>query len=253
MLSSQSPRNLVLNEFNTKIPKRLASQTLESTPPSEAIRCFSDEKHQLPTGRAAGGVPLVLGCIVLALGCAGRQSPSEVEQDCQGGEAWHDDDAKRFVGCIRITGDLKIGGALQSTAVFSELQEVSGNLEIGPSYQLTSLAGLSKLKRVGGTFRIRNTQSLSGLFLGSLEEVGASLEILGNLSFETVSLHSLVRVGASLKVEHNNNLQRLDLSKLVHLGGESVIYGRKLDSLVTPDKNDWEKMRTKPAILTPVY
>ncbi len=38
-------RNLVLDQSNTQIPKRLASQTLDSTPPLEAIRCFSDEKH----------------------------------------------------------------------------------------------------------------------------------------------------------------------------------------------------------------
>ncbi len=43
------PRNLVLNEFNTQNPKRLASQTLDSTPPAEAIRCFSDKKHQPPS------------------------------------------------------------------------------------------------------------------------------------------------------------------------------------------------------------
>ncbi len=42
-------RNLVLNKFNTQIPKRSASQTPDTTPPSEAIRCFSDEEHQLPS------------------------------------------------------------------------------------------------------------------------------------------------------------------------------------------------------------
>ncbi len=36
------------NRFGTQTPKRLASQTLASTPPSEAIRCFSDKKHHLP-------------------------------------------------------------------------------------------------------------------------------------------------------------------------------------------------------------
>ncbi len=46
MKSRPTTRNLVLNKFNTKIPKRLASQTLASTPPSEATQCFSDEKHQ---------------------------------------------------------------------------------------------------------------------------------------------------------------------------------------------------------------
>ncbi len=35
------------NKFNTQIPKRLALQTLGTTPPSEAIRCSSDEEHQL--------------------------------------------------------------------------------------------------------------------------------------------------------------------------------------------------------------
>ncbi len=44
----------MLNKFNTQIPKRLASQTLGITPPSEAIRCFSDEKHQPPRKLVAG-------------------------------------------------------------------------------------------------------------------------------------------------------------------------------------------------------
>ncbi len=35
----------MLNEFNTQVPKRLASQTLDITPPTEAIGCFSDENH----------------------------------------------------------------------------------------------------------------------------------------------------------------------------------------------------------------
>ncbi len=35
----------MLNKLHTQIPKRLASQTLGVTPPTEAIRCFSDQKH----------------------------------------------------------------------------------------------------------------------------------------------------------------------------------------------------------------
>ncbi len=38
----------MLNEFNTQIPKRLASQTLDFTPPTSVVQCFSDKKHQLP-------------------------------------------------------------------------------------------------------------------------------------------------------------------------------------------------------------
>ncbi len=41
------PTNLVSNKFNTQIPKRLASQTLDITPPSEAIGCSSDEDHRI--------------------------------------------------------------------------------------------------------------------------------------------------------------------------------------------------------------
>ncbi len=51
-------RNLALNEFNTQIPKHLASQTLDITPPAEAIRCSSDEKHHSHTAEVQIGFSL---------------------------------------------------------------------------------------------------------------------------------------------------------------------------------------------------
>ncbi len=45
------------NEFNTQVPKRSASQTLDITPPTEAIRCSSDNEHH-HRGRHGRTIPI---------------------------------------------------------------------------------------------------------------------------------------------------------------------------------------------------
>lgn len=197
-----------------------------------------------------------VGVIVLALvlGCGGQgQAPETPAQDCRGGKSWHDEDAQRFVGCKVIVGDLKLGGALQTATAFRSLTEVQGSLEIGPSYQLRNLSGLSSLQRVNGDLLVVNTQSLSGVFFPQLREVGGGLTIRGNLSLQTASLHGLWGVGSDIKVDLNHELERLDLSALTEVGGQSVIHGRKLQSIVGAPIKDWQKAPTKPAMPSRVY
>ncbi len=74
----------MLNKFNTQIPKRLASQTLAITPPSEAIRCFSDEKHHpwypstigdvIRRFQPGGGLALAMAVFVALAACGPRRS-----------------------------------------------------------------------------------------------------------------------------------------------------------------------------------
>lgn len=108
-----------------------------------------------------------------------------------------DEDAARLTSCTAIEGDLVVG----------------------PSFALGSLAALDRIERVTGALEIESNAALAGLFMPGLRRVGGSVTVESNLSAETVSLHHLVEVGGDLVVQGNRSLVRLDLSALTRVGG----------------------------------
>jgi hypothetical protein len=180
--------------------------------------------------------------VLLALSCGGKvPRPSTPAQDCQGAKVWHQDESARFRGCVKVEGNLELGGALTSASDFSALRQVSGNLVIGPSYQLNDLAALAGLRIVEGSLLVKNNMRLGGLFLGDLSRVGGDVQITGNTALRRVSLHHVSEIGGELTLgEANRGLEAVDLSGLQMLNGVKL-------------QIDWRKARPEAVLRAPLY
>src|SRR5450432_4214674 len=66
-----------------------------------------------------------------------------------------------YRGCARITGDLNVSG-VTSLAALSELQRVDGSFSVANTERLESLAGLERLESVG-RLQLRNNRRLTDL------------------------------------------------------------------------------------------
>ncbi|HEY0136267.1 MAG TPA: hypothetical protein VGB85_19415, partial [Nannocystis sp.] len=90
------------------------------------------------------------------------------------------------------------------------IEEVNGDLTIGPTIALTSLAPLKNLRRVGGTLDIYDNAALVDLTgLDGLEEVGEWLIVRYNAALVTMDgLGALTRLNA-LEVSSNDSMVAL--------------------------------------------
>lgn len=172
---------------------------------------------------------LLAGLLWAGCGSKGTATEPVARQDCRGGKVWHADDAVRLQGCIKVDGSLHLGGALEAVDELLNLEHISGNLSVGPSYRLGSLAALGALRHVGGDVLIESNPLLSGVYLGRLTTVSGDLRIRHNKALTAVSMHTLRRVGGILAIENNARLQRLDLGTFKEAVGGNEISGKSLD------------------------
>lgn len=107
----------------------------------------------------------------------------------------------------------------EEAAALAGCAAIAGDLVIGPSFALSSLAPLQRIEEVGGSLEIASNAALAGVFLPGLRRVAGSVTIESNLQAETVSLHHLVEVGGDLVVQGNRSLVRLDLGALTSVRG----------------------------------
>jgi hypothetical protein len=159
------------------------------------------------------------------------------------------EDVVKFAGCSTAAGVTIRTGATIDVTPLSELEEITGDLAIGPTVGVDSVA-FNGLLRVGGTIRIVSNGSLRGLFLPRLEHVGR-IEVDGNVVLTTISMPRLVDVKGSLVVTDNHGLELLSASTLTRIGGELVIVGHpKLNLLELPRLMHMETIRVEgnPAI-----
>jgi hypothetical protein len=107
----------------------------------------------------------------------------------------------------------------EEAAALAGCRVIRGDLVVGPSFAMSSLAALGTIEEVTGSFEVSSNAALAGLYMGGLRKVGGSVTVDSNLSAETVSLHHLIEVGGDLVVRDNRTLVRLDLSALRRVGG----------------------------------
>ena len=118
-------------------------------------------------------------------------------------------------------------------AALAPCKSIAGDLAIGPSFALRSLAPLARIERVAGGLDVSDNLELTGVYLPALTAVGGDLVIESNRQVGTVSLHRLVEVGGNLTVRDNRELLRLDLGALRRVGGRVEIGGHpQLDTVV---------------------
>lgn len=108
-------------------------------------------------------------------------------------------DAEALANVNRIRGDLRILGSDLVDADFSQLQQITGDLEIEGNVALTQL-DFSGLTRVGG-----------------------ALDLGDNLNLTDAAFGQLIFVGEHLYVGENAQLDALDLSAVEHVGGALII------------------------------
>lgn len=139
-------------------------------------------------------------CLLAACGAGEKAGPAPAPAPrCPAGDVVVrvEEDAAALAGCTAIEGDLLVG----------------------PSFALGSIAALGRIERVTGSLEISSNAALTGVFMAGLRSVTGNVTVESNLSAETVSLHHLVEVGGDLVVRDNRGLVRLDLGALTRVGG----------------------------------
>jgi hypothetical protein len=133
------------------------------------------------------------------------------------------EDVKKFAGCEKVTGIQIRTGATIDVAPLSELEEITGDLSIGPTVGVESVA-FNGLLRVGGTIRVANNGSLRGLYFPRLEHVGR-IEVDNNAVLTSISMPRLARIDGSMVITDNNALELITTTRLVDVGQELVVAG----------------------------
>lgn len=165
-----------------------------------------------------------LALLALLPGCfLFKSSPSASCQEGRTVELSLPEDVKKFAGCEKATGIQIRTGATIDVRPLSELEEITGDLSIGPTVGLDSVA-FNGLLRVGGTIRVANNGSLRGLYFPRLEHVGR-IEVDNNAVLSTISLPRLAKVDGSMVITDNNALELITTSLLVEVGQELVVAG----------------------------
>lgn len=144
------------------------------------------------------------------------------------------EEVAHFAGCTQAAGLTIRTGATIDVTPLGQLEEITGDLSIGPTVGVDSVA-LNGLVRVGGTIRVVSNGSLRGLFLPRLEHAGR-IEVEGNVVLSTISMPRLVDVQGSLVITDNHGLELLSASSLTTIGGELVIVNHPKLNLVELSK-----------------
>jgi hypothetical protein len=143
------------------------------------------------------------------------------------------DDIAGYAGCKRALGLAIRTGATIDLAPLRELDEITGDLAIGPTVGVETVS-LPALRRVGGAIRVASNGSLRALFLPLLEHAGR-VDVDNNIVLGTISLPRLIDIAESLVVTDNRVLALVDVPSLVSVGNELVIDGQpKLELVDAP-------------------
>jgi hypothetical protein len=140
------------------------------------------------------------------------------------------EDVNKLAGCLQLQGITIRTGATIDVSPLKELEEISGDLSIGPTVGLDE-AAFNGLLRVGGTIRVANNGSLRGLFFPRVERIGRA-EIENNVVLNSISMPRLGTVDGALVIADNGGLEMISAPLLATVGKELVIAGhRKLHLL----------------------
>lgn len=140
------------------------------------------------------------------------------------------EDVRRLAGCTQLAGVVIRTGATLDVAALKELEEIAGDLTIGPTVGVDEIA-FNGLVRVRGTIRVANNGSLRGLFFPRLERAGR-IEVDNNAVLTSISMPRLASVDGALVVTDNGGLELVSAPRLGTIGNELVISGHpKLELL----------------------
>ena len=140
------------------------------------------------------------------------------------------DDVARFAGCTRARNVVIHTGATVDLAPLAHLDEIRGDLVIGPTVGIEE-AGLNGLEHVGGAIRVTDNAAMHGLYLPRLIDAGRVV-IDGNRGLRTVALPRAHEIHGAFVVTDNPKLELVTATELVQIDRELVIAGQpKLENL----------------------
>ena len=180
--------------------------------------------------------------LALLAGCFHRGKPSSACPTDRTVELSLPEDVVRITGCEKVGGVMIRTGATIDVSPLSDLEEIVGDLTVGPTVGVDTIA-FNGLLRVGGTIRVANNGSLRGLYLPRLEHAGR-IEVDNNAVLSTISVPRLADVSNSLVITDNNALELVTATLLTTIGQELVISGHpKLELLEMPRITRMETIR----------
>jgi hypothetical protein len=166
-----------------------------------------------------------LALLALLAGChVFRHAPNPSCQEGSTVELSLPEDVKHFAGCERASGILIRTGATIDVTPLADLEEVTGNIWVGPTVGVDAIT-LNGLVRVGGTIHVANNGSLRGLYLPRLEQAGR-IEVDNNAVLTTISIPRLAHVDGSFVITDNTSLEMITATRLATVGQELVIAGQ---------------------------
>jgi hypothetical protein len=122
-------------------------------------------------------------------------------------------DVARFAGCKQASGVAIRTGATIDTEPLRELEDITGDLVIGPTVGVEQIQ-LNDLQRVGGAIRVASNGSLRSLFLPRLEAAGR-IDVESNVSLTAISMPRLTTVAGAVVIVNNLDLELVAASALV--------------------------------------
>ncbi len=144
------------------------------------------------------------------------------------------EDVQGFAGCKTASGITIRTGASIDVGPLRELEEISGDLVIGPTVGVDEVA-FNGLTRIGGAIRVTGNPSLRSLFLPRLEEAGR-IAIDSNTQLTTIALPRIALVKGAIVLTDNRSLELFEAGELITVGHELVISGHPKLSNVELDR-----------------
>ena len=133
------------------------------------------------------------------------------------------EEVKKVAGCTQLSSVMIKTGATIELSPLAELEEITGDLSIGPTVGLDE-AAFNGLLHVGGTIRVANNGSMHGLFFPRMERAGR-IEIENNAVLNSISMPRLAVVDGAAVITDNGGLEMISAPLLASVGKELVIAG----------------------------
>jgi hypothetical protein len=171
--------------------------------------------------------------LLLLTACASGRGAGQRARNCpldRAAELGLQEDVVKLAGCTVLQGITIRTGASIDVAPLSELEEITGDLSIGPTVAVDE-AAFNSLLHVGGTIRVASNSALRGLFFPRIERIGRA-EIENNAMLTTISLPRLTNVDGALVIADNGGLELISAPLLATVGKELVIAGHRRLNLV---------------------
>ncbi|CAN5515099.1 hypothetical protein BH11MYX1_BH11MYX1_54320 [soil metagenome] len=164
--------------------------------------------------KVIAALPLLTGCLLFHAGEGDRCQQGRIVM--LGGQ----DDVLRIAGCRVVTGLVVRTGAAIDLAPLRELEQIDGDLVVGPTVGIEEVA-LNRVITITGAVRVQHNPSLRGLFLPRLEHAGR-IYVEDNVSLTTIALPRIASIGGAMIISDNHSLELVAAGELTSIGHELV-------------------------------